>query len=161
MYILSYTGRFFYHTRSRANSSRTKPAFAGPAVTVRCSERRCVYCAVLAESLYTVQVKGLNCTNCSSADHTNCGDRPVFIGGLTWPGVWTLVLGTNSGRLQNWCWIKGKVNTGLSTTHTSAEGKRRLEDQSVDSLCPAQDSLLCLWEEEPLKRVSRDSVYRT
>lgn len=76
-----------------------------------------------------------------------------------WPVVWTLVLGTDSGRLQNCCWIQGKVNTGLSTTHTSVEGKSRLKDPSVDSLCPAQDSLLCLWEEEPLKRVTRDSVH--
>ena len=52
-------------------------------MTVRCSGRRCVYCAVLAESLYTVQVKGLNCTNRSNADRTNCRDRPVCMGGMT------------------------------------------------------------------------------
>jgi hypothetical protein len=27
---------------------------------------------------------GLNATNCNNADHTNCGDRPVFIGGMSW-----------------------------------------------------------------------------
>jgi hypothetical protein len=27
---------------------------------------------------------GLNATNCNSADHTKCGDRPVLIGGMFW-----------------------------------------------------------------------------
>jgi len=28
--------------------------------------------------------KGLNATSCNNADHTNCGDRPVLIGGMSW-----------------------------------------------------------------------------